>query len=165
MNTFNVILSGVAVFILGEIFVRFFLTPIHKLKEVKGEIASILLFHADNYGQAYLDLEAALGSKGEDRRVIEERIGSTRRWNNDLSKASDATRAIAAKLISAAEGIPFYNLVSTIKMIPPKVNILRAKKHLIRLSNSFDGGQAIINSAEYSDNVCKLLNIEFMNDE
>jgi len=33
MDTFNVIISGVAVFILGEIFVRFFLTPFTNLPE------------------------------------------------------------------------------------------------------------------------------------
>ena len=79
MNTFSVILSGVAVFLLGEIFVRFFLAPIHKIKEVKGEIASTLLFHANNYGHEYKKLEDALASEGGDERVINERIISIKR--------------------------------------------------------------------------------------
>ena len=64
METMNVILSGVAVFILGEIFLRFFLSPIHKLKEVKGEIASILLFHANNYGREYKNINEAFEDAG-----------------------------------------------------------------------------------------------------
>ena len=74
MDTLNVIISGVAVFILGEIIVRFFLTPIHKFKEIKGEIASVLLFHANNYGQVYKNLDGILGTEGRDDRVIKERI-------------------------------------------------------------------------------------------
>lgn len=163
MDTFYVIISGVAVFIVGEIIVRFFLTPIYKLKEVKGEIASILLFHANNYGQLYRNLGDALGSEGEEERVIDERIVSLKHWNNDLTRASDETRSIAAKLISSAEGIPFYTLIAWLKVIPTKESILSAKTHLIGLSNSFSENQAVA-SADRSDSICKLLNIEFMNE-
>jgi len=161
MDTVNVIISGVAVFILGEIIVRFFLTPVHKFKELKGEIASILLFHANNYGQEYKNLSDILGTEGSDERVINERIESAKMWNNDLSKASDETRAVAAKLISVAEGIPFYKLISLVKVVPSKVNIIKAKKHLIALSNSFSAGQAV-SSADRADDICRILNIEFM---
>ena len=164
MDTLNVIVSGVAVFIVGEIFVRFFLTPIHKLKEVKGEIASILLFHANNYGHAYKNLDSAFEViHDHEDIIIEERIKSIKKWNDDLSKASDETRAVAAKLISSAEGIPFYFIVSLLQMIPSKNSILSSKKDLIGLSNSFSEGQAV-NAAERSDNICKLLNIQFMKD-
>ena len=64
METINIIISGVAVFIIGEIIVRFFLGPLHRFKEIKGEIASILLFHANNYDQEYAKLDDILGSKG-----------------------------------------------------------------------------------------------------
>jgi hypothetical protein len=74
MDSLNVIISGVEVFIIGEIFVRFFLAPIHKFKEIKGEIASILLFHANNYGHEYKNLADVLGTTGGDERVISERI-------------------------------------------------------------------------------------------
>jgi|GEM_PF-2754834 len=163
MDTLNVIISGVAVFILGEIVVRFFLTPIHKFKEIKGEIASVLLFHANNYGQVYKNLDDILCTEGGDDRVINERIESAKMWNNDLSKASDETRAVVAKLIAVAEGIPFYPLIAFIKVVPSKENIKIAKKQLIALSNSFSAGQAAP-SAERSDEICKILNIEFMND-
>ncbi len=161
MDTLNVIISGVAVFILGEIFVHFFLAPIHKFKEIKGEIASILLFHANNYGKEYKNLADILGTEGGDERVINERIESDKMWNDDLSKASDETRAVAAKLISVAEGIPFYNFISLIKVVPPKEKIITARKHLIALSNSFSADQAI-RSAGCSDDICNILNIEFM---
>jgi hypothetical protein len=48
-------------------------------------------------------------------------------WNSDLSKASDETRAVAAKLISVAEGIPFYDFIALIKVVPSKENIIKAK--------------------------------------
>ena len=110
MDTFDVILSGIAVFIAGEIFVKFFLVPMHSFKQVKGEIAGILLFHANNYGLGYKAISLAYEEQvpNEDARMLEERINSIKRWNDDLSKAADDTRAIACKLIEKAEGIPFY---------------------------------------------------------
>ena len=163
MDTFYVIISGVAVFIVGEVIVRFFLAPIHKFKEIKGEIASTLLFHANNYGQEYVDLDTLLGTEGEEERVINERIKSAKKWNDDLTKASDETRATAAKLISVAEGIPFYTLIALVKVVPSKKNVITAKKHLIGLSNSFAPNQTV-SSAERADRICNILNIEFMSE-
>lgn len=163
MDTANVIISGVAVFLIGEVIVRFFLGPLHKFKEIKGEIASILLFHANNYGQQYAKLEEILGSEGGNEMVMNERISSAKRWNDALSKASDETRAVAAKLISVVEGIPFYKLLSYLKVVPPKNAIVDAKKHLIGLSNSFAPGQFEA-CAKRSEKVCTLLNIEFVDE-
>lgn len=163
MDTANVIISGVAVFLIGEVIVRFFLGPLHKLKEIKGEIASTLLFHANNYGQEYAKLEDILGSEGGDEIVINERIASAKQWNDDLSKASDETRAVAAKLICVAEGIPFYKRLSYLRIVPPKDSIVEAKKHLIGLSNSFSPGQ-FETCAKRSEKICKLLKIEFVDE-
>jgi len=163
MDNLNVIISGISVFILGEIFVRFFLAPLHKFKEIKGEIASILLFHANNYGQEYQNIQNILGTEGGDERAFNERIESAKMWNNELSKASDETRAVTAKLISVAEGIPFYGFFSQIKVVPSKENIIKAKKHLIALSNSFSANQQLT-SADRSTSICKILKIEFMNE-
>jgi len=164
MDTTNIIISGVAVFLIGEIIVRFFLGPLHRFKEIKGEIASILLFHANNYGQQYAKLEEILGTEGGDERVINERIASAKRWNDDLSKASDETRSVAAKLISVAEGIPFYKALAFIKVVPDKKSILEAKKHLIGLSNSFAPNQ-FDSCAKRSEKICNLLKIEFIDEE
>ena len=163
METLNIIISGVAVFILGEIFVRFFLGPIHKFKETKGEIASVLLFHANNYGHEYKNITDIIGSEGGDEKAFNERIESAKMWNNDLSKASDETRAVAAKLVSVAEGIPFYKILSLIRVVPTKNNVIKAKKNLIALSNSFSANQSVV-SAERSDETCKILKIGFMNE-
>jgi len=156
----SVILSGVLVFLVGEIIVRFLLGPLHRLKEVKGEIASTLLFHANNYGRLYQNLDHAIADPGEEQRAINERIESAKMWNSDLSKASDETRSMAAKLISAAESVPFYGLLSRCKAVPPKNSILQAKRHLIELSNSFAPGQFEA-CVESSKNIYKLLGIQF----
>lgn len=163
MDTVKIIISGVAVFLIGEVIVRFFLGPLHKLKEIKGEIASILLFHANNYGQQYANLDEIIGSEGGEERVMNEKIASAKRWNDDLSRASDETRAAAAKLISVAEGIPFYWLLSCLRIVPPKGSILKAKKNLIGLSNSFAPNQFEA-CAQRSDEICKLLKIQFIDE-
>lgn len=157
----SIILSGITVFLLGEIIVRFFLGPLHKLKEVKGEIASTLLFHANNYGQQYQKLDQALAEAGLDDRIINERIESAKMWNSDLSKASDETRHMAAKLISAAESIPFYDLLSCCRVVPHKLAILQAKGYLIGLSNSFAPNQ-FDTCAANSVKICQILGIQFV---
>lgn len=157
----SVILSGVIVFLAGEIIVRFFLAPLHRLKEVKGEIASTLLFHANNYGQEYKPLEPILNDPSSDQRTIDERVELAKTWNSDLSKASDETRSMAAKLISAAESIPAYDLLSSCKVVPPKKSILQAKTDLIGLSNSFSPNE-VAASATKSKAICRLLDINFV---
>jgi hypothetical protein len=157
----DVILSGVTVFLIGQVLVRFFLGPLHRLKEVKGEIASTLLFHANNYGQQYQKLDQPTGDTDADARTINERIESAKMWNNDLSKASDETRSMAAKLVSAAESIPFYGLLTRCRVVPPKSSILQAKAHLIGLSNSFAPNQFDV-CAKNSIKICQLLGIKFV---
>ena len=80
-----------------------------------------------------------------------------------MSKANDETCSIAAKLISFAEGVLFYNWISLTKVIPNHENIMTAKTNLIFLSNSFNGTD-IGTTADRSNSICKLLNIEFMDD-
>lgn len=158
----SIILSGVAVFLVGEILVRFFLGPLHGFKEVKGEIASTLLFHANNYGQHYVSLLDAISEPDLDERTIHERIESAKMWNNDLSKASDETRLMASKLISAAEGIPFYKFLSNTGAVPSKGEILKAKENLIWLSNSFRPNQNQFEDCRSkSAEICRLLSIHF----
>jgi len=163
METSSVIISGVTVFLLGEVFVRFFLGPLHKLKEIKGEIASILLFYANNYGQQYQKIAPILEEEGADERIIDERVAGAKKWNDDLSRASDETRAAAAKLIAVAEGIPFYKILAMIKIVPSKKSILGAKSNLIGLSNSFAPNQFEI-CAYRSKKICEQLNIEFVDE-
>lgn len=168
METSSIIISGVAVFIIGEIFVRFFLGPLHKLKEIKGEIASILLFHANNYGQQYQKIAKALergpDEKHLDEREIDARVDGTKRWNDDLSKAADETRAVAAKLVCVAEGIPFFQFLSRLGLVPSQTAIIEAKSHLIGLSNSFAPDQFNACAAR-KKKIRTLLNIRFMEDD
>ncbi|MEH6519280.1 MAG: hypothetical protein V7742_21590 [Halioglobus sp.] len=160
MDTVFIIISGVTVFLFGEIIVRFFLGPLHRFKEVKGEISAILLFHANRYGQTYQKLNSVLDEEHADERITAARIEDAKNWNDHLSKASDETRAVAAKLISVCEGIPFYEQLSIVRLVPEKSSIMKSKKHLIGLSNSFSPDQFEY-SAESSGRICQLLNIQF----
>lgn len=164
MEIITIVISGVLVFIVGEIFVRFLLGPIHRLKETKGEIARVLLFHANNYGNKYVNIHPDFSNdENIDERVLEERISSMKKWNDDLSKAADDTRDIAAKLIENAEAVPCYKIIAFMRLIPSKKNIIDAKAQLIGLSNSFTGDQQKV-SSQRTIKICKLLNIQFGED-
>jgi hypothetical protein len=168
VETYSVILSGVAVFIIGEIFVKFFLGPLHKLKEIKGEIASILLFHANNYGQQYQKISSALERGPEEKylddRIIDARVDGAKRWNEDLSKAADETRAVAAKLVCVAEGIPFFEALSRLGLVPSQKSVIEAKSNLIGLSNSFAPDQ-FDSCVSRKAKIHNLLKIRFMEDD
>jgi hypothetical protein len=161
MDTMNVIISGVLVFIIGEIIVRFFLNPLYKFKEIKGEIASTLLFHANNYGREIIRIDFKVNLQPESELQENEKIKSPEKINDELKQARKETRSVAAKLISSAESIPFYKIMAGMKIVPTKKNISSSKSNLIWLSNSFIGGKEV-ESIERSKNICSLLSIEFM---
>ncbi len=113
VTIFATVISGVLVFVLGQIFVKFVIEPIKDLKEVLGEIHFSLVFHA----QA---IYTPAGDRaGEDA-------------------AQKVIRDLASKLRAKTEVIPWYSLCSRISrgFLPPRKNIMDASSQLIGLSNS-----------------------------
>lgn len=156
----KIIITGVLVFTLGQILVRFFLEPLHEFKKTLAEIHQVLLFHANNYGQEYKFFDDYILDKTIPEFQRNERIQSHKNWNEHLNKAQDETRSAAAKLIGAAGAIPFYSIFAKLKLTPTEAEILEAKHKLIGLSNSFPGANPL-HTAKKSDELAKILKLKF----
>lgn len=46
---FTTVVSGTLVFVVGQIILKFIIEPIHKQKEIIGEIADALIYYANLY--------------------------------------------------------------------------------------------------------------------
>ena len=107
-EVFYTVLSGVAVFVLGQIFIKFFIEPIHELKGLKGEIADALIFYANVPAGGRVDL---------------------------VVKPSEDFRRFSSQLMAKKHMIPLYNLWAILGVVPNKDQILKAHGALIGISN------------------------------
>ena len=123
------VVSGVLVFLLGEIINEIWLKPLQKYKEIKQTIAFDLVYYADcsfnGYQQNYTP---EFIQKGED--------------------ASNKYRSDAATLSGFIETLSWLKL-----FIPNKKKLHEASKALIRLSNSIFVKDSDMKIHMYSDEV------------
>lgn len=116
MEIFYTVLSGTLVYVLGQLFSKFIIDPIHKQKEVIGEIADTLIYYENIFG--------VHNSK-----------------NNDSDEAMNRFRSLSTKLISKTYLIPFYAFFEKMHIVKSLVKIKNAHTSLIGLSNSVYGGK------------------------
>ena len=107
------IFCGVAIFVLGQIFLIFFIEPIHQLRAHIGKIAHLLIYHSD----VFLSV-AELNSSCQ-----------TQNASQDFKKAG-------SELLEKSHVIHCYWLWSILRIIPKKDNIFYAHRELIGLSHS-----------------------------
>ncbi|WP_316607199.1 hypothetical protein [uncultured Ruminococcus sp.] len=109
--TFGItLLSGVIVFILGQILFTLWITPLQKYREIKQKIAYHLTYQARYYSDPALKVDKAN--------------------RDELDKASNELRDIASELQGFIEIMPFIHIG-----IPSKNDLLETSKNLIGLSN------------------------------
>lgn len=122
-NTFLTIVSGVLVYIIGNIFHEFLLSPLKQHKEVIGKIDHLLNF----YRSELLEF-------------------LTIKTSNEIKKLSPTSkefqysiRDLASLLISTYKTIPLKLILITLGIISSKKKIYRAEKYLmiIALSNPY----------------------------
>jgi|CXWL01.1.fsa_nt_gi hypothetical protein len=137
-QVFWTVLSGTTVFVLGQIFVRMVLDPVHELQKQRGDIADALIFYA-NVTIRYSGIK-----------------------QEELEKSQDVYRQKASQLIAKAHMLRFYWLWSCLLMVPPRKNIAAAARSLIGLSNNvFDNGSdGSLLKDKYRSEICRLLDLE-----
>lgn len=109
-NTFLTVISGVLVFIAGQLFNEYFLKPIQDYKKLRAKIAYALTLYA------YLYMNPI---------KFREKI-------DEIEEASYELRKLAAEVDATIELKPFANIFI------PKIKILtKVSKNLIGLSNGF----------------------------
>ncbi|HZD41151.1 MAG TPA: hypothetical protein VE131_10545 [Terriglobales bacterium] len=106
------IIGGVLVYVLGQIFIRFFVDPYQRYRQVVGEIADALDYYANVSG------------------------GSHRQRQDE---ASNAFRQRARLLRMRAYEIPYYNRFARWRWVPPWQSVMEASSALMSLSNDVYG--------------------------
>lgn len=112
MTVLLTIISGVVVFVLGQLVVKLVIDPVADLRTTIAEISHALVFHAEVYSNP--------GITGEEReRATKETL---RRLSSDLN--------------AAIYLIPAYAWTSRVFALPSRAEITEAAGQLIELSNS-----------------------------
>jgi hypothetical protein len=108
---FETILSGVLVFVLGQIFVKLILEPVNKLKQTFAAVSHAYLLHI---------------------RVLYGPMGAN---DSDLTKAQDDFRLLSGNLCSDLCLIPSYGFWRLVFFLPEEAAIYKAAKSLIALGS------------------------------
>jgi len=139
MEVFNTIISGVSVFVLGQILLKLVVEPIQNLRKEIFLTLNDLIYYANI-------------------------ISNPNANSSEMYKeASQKLRQHASNLASKVSIIPFYILWVMLGILPPKENIFQAKLYLIGISNALysskynDG----MKNSEKSEEIQKLLNTYF----
>ena len=131
MSTFLTIISGITVFVLGEIALKIFIEPWQKQRECIARIGNHLTLYANVYSNPGIG-------------------------NCDLNlEASKESRKIAAELFESCHRIPFYDFFSGNRVFPSKDIISQVHGSLIALSNSTQTGKPFDND----DRIEKIKNL------
>lgn len=138
LQIFFTVLSGVTVFVLGQIFVKMVLDPIQELNKRKGDIADALIFYA-NVTNRYPGIK-----------------------KDELEKAKLVYRQKASQLLARAHMLKWYKLWGLWGMVPDRKDIAAASQHLIGLSNNVldNGADASFAKTKYRREICRLLDLE-----
>lgn len=140
MTTFITIISGVAVFVIGQIFLRVFIEPWQEYLQLKGKLSSSLTYYANVYSNP----------------------GCGKFELND--EARNETRKLASELDAIVNKIIFYDFFSYIRLFPERERIIAAKAALIGLSNSTFVGDPLENNAKIKKIIVSL-DLKFRDDE
>lgn len=125
-TVFATVISGVLVYLLGEILKEHWLEPYHQYKKLKGEIAFALVYYANYYSNPVL-LSQASDKEIDKRKSI-----------------SDELRSLSGRLHATAETRAFIAVG-----IPKREKLRKAARYLMGISN----GLFTVNDAHFDDNV------------
>jgi len=117
MEIFLTVISGVLVFVLGQIINTFYLQPLNRQRETIGKISDAIIYYANLYTSPINKADSNFDRKEE------------------RSKAHEIFRNLAAELVSRTQQIPSYQALSSLRIVINKKVIVEARKNLIGLSN------------------------------
>jgi hypothetical protein len=131
--------TGVLIFVLGQIIQRWFIEPIQDQRKVVGKIAYALTFYANAGTKVHIQLTSGIPSDGE--------------------KFMDHIRGLAADLMATRRTIPLYGVMSWVFWwyVLPYKNVKLASAWLVGWSNQIVAGES---SHEQRDQIARLLKID-----
>ena len=108
---FETILSGVFVFIVGQLALKLLIDPVHSMKKIIGEISHCLCKYAHiTHNPAQFD-------------------------ENEILKIYMEVRGLAASLSSSMALIPAYRITRYFFCLPSRKDLFQARKDMIGLAN------------------------------
>src|SRR5712692_7002353 len=103
MQVFWTVFAGVCVYVLGQIFVKFFLEPLQEFYKLRGEIGHSLIFYANVFSSPSL---AGAGDLNDP--------------NDPYRKAHETLRRQSAELFARTHVIPLFSLWSRLHLLPKR---------------------------------------------
>ena len=138
------LLSGIIIFVIGQIVVKFIIEPIHEQKKLIGEIAGSILFYY-NVGARmepyyYEQLKKLQESDDPLKEVAIDRYKEILKshWNRS-DEASRVLRQQSSDLLGKSNAIPLYGLWSFLRQVPKIEDVLEASTQLTGMANSTHG--------------------------
>ncbi len=131
------IVSGVLTFVLGQIFVKLVIEPVHEMKKTIGQISHSLIEHAN-----------VIANPGVPSKEV-------------MHEASRQLRRLSSQLHAHLFLVPLYVVTARIFFLPSATKVREASTALIGLSNSlFQPTEGIYKeSAQRVESICDLLGI------
>ena len=129
------LITGIVISVMGQVFGKLLLEPVHDLNEALGELNSTLIFRYNIFG-----------SRGNTKEKLS-------------TETSGELRTCASLLLARAKRIHWYKCFALFKLIPPRNDIHEAHKLLIGISNNIlpAGGQE---NREDCETIAQLLKLE-----
>ena len=142
LTIFLTVISGVLVFVIGQIIIKFFVEPIHEQWKVIGLVCDTLIYYAGFY---------AVPNHGRD--------------DKDREEANRKTREMSTLLISRTHLVPWYNLFETLRIVKKKSKIISAARNMFGLlSDMYDENNGLLFSRnrikEIEDNLGVIISDE-----
>lgn len=119
-ETFLTIVSGVTVFVLGQVFKDFVLQPIQNFKLVLGDIDSKLIYHREVF------YELMTVKKPKERTAASESL---------LHNAQDSIKDLGSRLISIYNTIPAKTLFAFLGVLKSRQSIYQGVSDLVSLAD------------------------------
>ncbi len=108
-QVFLTVLSGVVVFVVGQIFVKFVIEPINEFYKLTGEIEHSLIYYANVYSNTKLAPQETL-------------------------EAHQLFRRLSCDLFAKMYAIPLFHVWAKLRFLPPREFVRQAGGNLIGLS-------------------------------
>jgi hypothetical protein len=137
MTIFLTIFAGVVTFVLGQIFLKLLVDPVHEFKRTIADISHALIEYADTYSNP--------GVTGEENEMM----------------VSKEFRKLSSRLNAQMYLIPSYDKTAKLFSLPSRNNVAQASRYLIGISNSVfkTAAHLAVKNAEKADLICDCLGI------
>ncbi len=143
MGDLMIVISGVSIFVIGQILIRFFLDPIQEQRKIIGEIIYSQIFY-DNALPSLLD--------AEEKEQIE-----------TINEARKRSRELSGKLLAVTNSIPCYWILAFMRFVPERNKAFKAAELLLDVSDELGSSHNAIQMDSLSQKrfeILKFLNVK-----